>query len=235
MASKYQSAIDKLRKKQAEEDRIKKTNQNPLKTSAYSSVYEKLGKISGTSGSTDDKNNVKFFSPNEESKIPSRASALEDENNVKFFSPNEESKIPSRASALEMVQSRQQREQEQQKTANKVFNDKYLYPQIGLIYMKDKNTTEVPRATSAESFLEKIRTHYNSDDASSKTSNIEEIDVKIDELTRKINNIALYGSENGENKSFLDSVDSIKSAKEKAKENAKTLKVLQKQIDSLNS
>lgn len=211
MALKYQSAIDKLRKKQQEEDRIKKTNQNPLKTSAYSSVYEKLGKISGTSGSTDD------------------------ENNVKFFSPNEESKIPSRASALEIMQSRQQREQEQEKTANKVFNDKYLYPQIGLIYMKDKNTTEVPRATSAESFLEKIRTHYNSDDASSKTSNIEEIDVKIDELTRKINNIALYGSENGENKSFLDSVDSIKSAKEKAKENAKTLKDLQKQIDSLNS
>lgn len=88
MASKYQSAIDKLRKKQQEEDRIKKTNQNPLKTSAYSSVYEKLGKISGTSGSTDD------------------------ENNVKFFSPNEESKIPSRASALEIMQSRQQREQE---------------------------------------------------------------------------------------------------------------------------
>ena len=88
MASKYQSAIDKLRKKQQEEDRIKKTNQNPLKTSAYSSVYEKLGKISGTSGSTDD------------------------ENNVKFFSPNEESKIPSRASALEIMQSRQQRERE---------------------------------------------------------------------------------------------------------------------------
>ena len=88
MASKYQSAIDKLRKKQQEEDRIKKTNQNPLKTSAYSSVYEKLGKISGTSGSSGD------------------------ENNVKFFSPNEESKIPSRVSALEMVQSRQQREQE---------------------------------------------------------------------------------------------------------------------------
>ena len=77
MASKYQSAIDKLRKKQAEEDKAKAAEQNPLKTSAYSSVYEKLGKISGTNGSTDDKNNVKFFSPNVESKIPSRASALE--------------------------------------------------------------------------------------------------------------------------------------------------------------